>query len=275
MKRKKSKKFLFFLCVIMFIAPCLHAAQAGDHNKNAKRDEDVKTAVKNIGEEMVFVRGGCFRMGDTFGDGNLNERPVHKVCLDDFYIGKYDVTQGQWRAVMGENASYSEHFEDDYPVQRASWNDVQEFIRKLNEESGQKYRLPTEAEWEYAARSGGKQEEWPGTNNRAKLGDYAWYKANSGYHMHPVGRKKPNGLGLYDMAGNVWQWVQDWYGKNYYAKGAETKNPSGPADGKYKVLRGGSWSNGARSLRASMRSKSEPSWKYFDSFGFRLALSAK
>ncbi len=212
-------------------------------------------------------------MGDTFGDGAADERPVHEVCVDDFYIGKYDVTQGQWRAVMG-SSSGSRPVESNAPVQRASWYDVQEFLRKLDKESGKKFRLPTEAEWEYAARSGGRAERWPGTNKEPELGSYSWYKANSDYHVHAVGQRKPNGLGLYDMAGNVWQWVQDWYGANYYAK-SPRENPPGPANGKYKVLRGGSWSNGPMSLRASARSRVAPSWKYFDSFGFRLALSAK
>jgi len=188
------------------------------------------------GMEMIFVNGGCYQMGDTFGDGFDSEKPVHEVCVDDFYMGKYEVTQGQWQAVMGNNPSYFKSG-DNYPVEQVSWNDAQEFVRKLNQRSrGGKYRLPTEAEWEYAARSGGKREEWAGTSSESDLGDYAWYDKNSGGKTHPMGQKKPNGLGLYDMSGNVWEWVQDWYGD--YSSGSQN-NPTGPSSVPSRVLRGG------------------------------------
>ena len=192
-------------------------------------------------------------MGDTFGDGESEEKPVHEVCVDDFYIGKYEVTQGQWKAIMGSNPSHFSNCGDNCPVESVSWNDIQDFINKLNQKTGKSYRLPTEAEWEYAARSGGKSEKYAGTSNESELGDYAWYDKNSGSKRHPVGQKKPNGLGIYDMTGNVWEWVNDWYDSDYY-KNSPKSNPTGPSSGKeYKVLRGGGWVAGARDLVTSFR----------------------
>lgn len=166
--------------------------------------------------EMVFVKGGCFQMGDTFGDGNKDERPVHKVCLSDYYIGKYPVTQGEWKAVMGNNPSSFKDCGEKCPVESVTLEDTQEFIQRLREMTGKKYRLLTEAEWEYAARSVGKKEKWAGTSDERRLGDYAWYAANSGEKTHPVGQKKPNELGIFDMSGNVSQWVNDFYDEAYY-----------------------------------------------------------
>jgi formylglycine-generating enzyme required for sulfatase activity len=229
----------------------------------------VKDATTGI--EMVYVKGGCYRMGDSSS--------AHEVCVNDFYIGKYEVTQGQWQAVMGTNPSYFKNCGDNCPVEQVSWNDAQEFIGKLNQritplnpplsKGGGKggYRLPTEAEWEYAARSGGKREEWAGTSSESDLGDYAWYDKNSGSKTHPVGQKKPNGLGLYDMSGNVWEWVQDWYGD--YSSGSQN-NPTGPSNGTSRVLRGGSWLDLAVSARSAFRFWFEPVNRYCD-LGFRLA----
>lgn len=197
--------------------------------------------------KFVFVKGGCFQMGDTFGDGEADEKPVHEVCVDDFYMGKYEVTQGQWREVMGNNPSYFKNCGDNCPVEQVSWNDVQEFISRLNRKSGTRYRLPTEAEWEYAARSGGRQEKYSGGND---VDTVAWYDGNSGNRTHPVGQKRPNGLGLYDMSGNVWEWCEDWYGTNYYAQSSRN-NPKGPSSGSHRVLRGGSWYDNARDTRAA------------------------
>ena len=221
------------------------------------------------GMEFVFVKGGVFRMGDTFGDGFKDEQPVHEVELNGFYMGKYQVTQGEWVKVMGINPS---HFQkgDRYPVEKISWNKVQEFIGKLNSQSGKNYRLPTEAEWEYAARSGGKEEKWAGTSNEEELGEYAWYDDNSDKTTHPVGEKKPNGLGLHDMSGNVWEWCGDWHDVGYYGK-SPRRNPRGPEEGKSRALRGGSWLDFGGCTRAAYRFGLEPgSWDY--SFGFRLLL---
>jgi formylglycine-generating enzyme required for sulfatase activity len=162
------------------------------------------------GMEFVLVKGGCFEMGDIYGDGYKNEKPVHQVCVDDFFMGKLLVTQKQWRAIMGNDPSFFKSCGENCPVEQVSSGDVQDYIRTLNQRSGKNFRLPTEAEWEFAARSGGKKEKWAGTNDQAELGAYAWYSANSGSETHPVGLKKPNGLGLYDMTGNVWEWASDW-----------------------------------------------------------------
>ncbi|MBI5196649.1 MAG: SUMF1/EgtB/PvdO family nonheme iron enzyme, partial [Nitrospirae bacterium] len=201
------------------------------------------------GMEFIFVKGGCYQMGDTFGDGNNDEKPVHEVCVDDLYMGKYEVTQKEWTGIMGSNPSSFKDCGDNCPVEKVSWNDAQEYINKLNSKTGKNYRLPTEAEWEYAARSGGKNEKYAGGN---ALDSVAWYDSNSGIKTHAVGQKQPNGLGLYDMTGNVLEWVNDWYGENYY-KNSPKDNPKGADSGQYRVLRGGSWFYKPQNLRASYR----------------------
>lgn len=225
-------------------------------------------------EGFVFVKGGCFDMGDTFDDGSYNEKPVHKVCVNDFYMAKYEVTQALWTEVMGSNKSYFKGCED-CPADRVNWIDVQEFILRFNEKTGSSYRLPTEAEWEYAARSGGKKEKWAGISSEQELGDYAWYNVNSEKKTHSVGQKKPNGLGLYDMSGNVAEWVQDIYEAGYYKRGYND-NPKGPllaqglGDG--RVIRGGSWYHGPEAVRTSVRDGYVPHVQTED-VGFRLAVS--
>jgi sulfatase modifying factor 1 len=223
--------------------------------------------------EMVKVKGGCYQMGDTFGDGEANEKPVHKVCVDDFFMGKYLVTQEQWRAVVGNNPSFINQCGGNCPVEQVSWEDAQEFIQQLNEQTGKNYRLPYEAEWEYAARSGGKQEEWAGTSNHDELEEYAWFVDNSFKRTYPVGRKKPNGLGLYDMSGNVPEWCNDWYDGDYYKRSPEN-NPPGPLSGDGRVLRGGSCNDSAGDVRAAYRSSGGPSGRDDYDGGFRLVLPA-
>ena len=219
--------------------------------------------------EMVFVKGGCFEMGDTFGDGDDDERPVHEVCVDGFYIGKYEVTQGQWRAVMGSNPS-SFQLGDNYPVDSVSWNDVQEFIEKLNKQSGMNYRLPTEAEWEYAARAG-TTTKWYCGDDEGCLDSIAWYDANSGYEPHSVAKKQHNFFGLYDMSGNVWEWVEDDWHDTYNGAPEDGRpwidEPRGPG----RVYRGGSWGNTAWYCRSSIRYKVVPSYEGYV-HGFRLVL---
>ncbi|MFC1890121.1 SUMF1/EgtB/PvdO family nonheme iron enzyme [Thermodesulfobacteriota bacterium] len=218
------------------------------------------------GMEFVWVPEECFQMGDTFGDGEICEKPVHEVCVNGFWIGKYEVTQGQWKKVMGSNPSHFPDCGDDCPVEIVSWKDTQEFIRRLNRETGQNYRLPTEAEWEYAARSGGRKEKYSGGSN---LDSVAWYNDNSGKKTHPVGEKAPNGLGLYDLTGNVWEWCGDRYDKGYYSK-SSGNNPTGPSSGSRRVLRGGSWDDLARYLRVSYRYRSVPVFRNYN-IGFRCA----
>jgi len=217
--------------------------------------------------ELVCIEGGIFLMGDTFGGGDAGEKPVHSVTLSAFCLGKTEVTEAQWQAVMGSNPS---NFRGaDRPVEQVSWDDVQEFLKKLNSKTGKKFRLPSEAEWEYAARSGGKQEKWAGISDEEQLGEYAWYAYNaySGGQTYPVGTKKPNGLGLYDMSGNVWEWCEDWY--NGYSAGAQ-RDPTGISSGQFRVVRGGSWRNGPGSVRAADRHYRSPGLRY-DFLGFRLA----
>ena len=222
--------------------------------------------------EFVFVQGGCFQMGDTFGDGGDDEKPVHEVCVADFWMGKVEVTQGLWERVMGNNPSRYPNGEK-YPVEQASWNDVQTFIQRLSQRSGKNYRLPTEAEWEYAARSGGKDEKYAGTSDDIGLGEYAWYEKNSGKTTHPVGLKMANGLGIHDMSGNVWEWCQDWYGKDYY-KDSPRDRPQGPGKGIYRVIRGGSWYDLSWYLRATNQGGLSPSGRY-NFVGFRLVIPAE
>ncbi len=225
--------------------------------------------------EMVLVKGGCYTMGDTFddGDGDGNEKPAHQVCVKDFYIGKYPVTQMQWTGTMGTNPSREPNCGMNCPVENVTWDDVQEFIRRINRRTGKAYRLPTEAEWEYAARSGGKKEEWAGTSSEKDLADYAWFYNNGGFQTHPVGLKKPNGLGLYDMTGNVWQWMSDWYDDGYYATSPEDE-PTGPATGRARSLRGGYWGDLPSFVRVTRRVGLVPTARG-GGYGFRLALSAQ
>jgi formylglycine-generating enzyme required for sulfatase activity len=220
--------------------------------------------------ELVYIEGGCFQMGDFSGAGSADERPVHEVCLDDFDIGKYPVTQAQWKNIMGSNPSYFKKCGDKCPVENVTWKEIDMFIGRLNTQTGKAFRLPTEAEWEFAARSRDKDEKWSGTDDKDELYEYAWYLENSDYETHPVGLKKPNAAGLYDMTGNVWQWTKDWYKENYYAKSPKD-NPEGAYKGKKYVLRGGSWFMAADDARLTVRYQGEPALRINDA-GIRLVL---
>ncbi|HYA85568.1 MAG TPA: formylglycine-generating enzyme family protein [Nitrospirota bacterium] len=221
------------------------------------------------GMEFVLVKGGCYQMGDTFGDGYQNEKPVHEVCVNDFYIGKFEVTQGQWKTVQDDNPSYFSKCGDNCPVEQVSWDDAQKFIRRMNKRTGKTYRLLTEAEWEFAARSGGKKEKYAGTSNDLELGDYAWYSTNSDKQTHPVGQKRPNGIGIYDMSGNVWEWVQDIYSDTAYSLHSRN-NPIYAGSGENRVRRGGGWIRDAGSVRAANRDDAPPDYRSSGQ-GFRLA----
>ena len=230
-------------------------------------EKGIKKNVSLYGIRMVFVEGGEFMMGspDDEEDAFDNEKPQHKVWVDSFFIGKYEVTQRLWKEIMGNNPS--EFKGDNLPVDHASWNKVQEFIKKLNQKTGLRFRLPTEAEWEYACRGGklSRGYKYSGSNNVNEVG---WYWSNSGKKTHPVGLKKPNELGIYDMSGNVWEWCSDWYDENYYSE-SPYRNPAGPSSGSYRIIRGGSWSYNAGDLRCAYRGNYDiADWYY--SFGFRL-----
>jgi formylglycine-generating enzyme required for sulfatase activity len=218
---------------------------------------------------MVPVRGGTFTMGCTPEQGSDcydDEKPSHQVTVSDFYIGKYEVTQKEWREVMGSDPpELAFKGCDACPVERVSWNDIQEFLSKLNAKTGKTYRLPTEAEWEYAARGGSQSRgyKYAGSNS---LDEVAWYTDNSGSKTHPVGQKKANELGLYDMSGNVWEWCWDWYGG--YGEAAQS-DPRGPSEGTDRVLRGGGWYYFAESCRSASRLTSYPDYR-INYVGFRL-----
>ena len=213
--------------------------------------------------EMVFVQGGSFQMGND--DGRGDEKPVHTVTVSNFYIGKYPVTQAEWIAIMDANPSQFKG--DKLPVERVSWNDTQEYIQKLSEKTGRKYRLPTEAEWEYAARGGNQSKGclFSGSND---INDVAWNQDNSGSKTHPVGTKKANELGVFDMSGNVWEWCNDYYDENYY-KNSPTTNPQGAAKSDYRSVRGGSWNVNYNYCRVSIRVKYS-SVNRFSLYGFRV-----
>ncbi len=221
-----------------------------------------------IGMEFVRIPAGEFRMGsleEEVGRGN-NEGPVHTVAISwAFYMGKHEVTQGQWEAVMGGNPSRFKNCGADCPVEQVSWDEVQAFIRALDEQEGVpgRYRLPTEAEWEYAARAGTAEDRYGG------LDEIAWYSGNSDDRTHLAGRKAANAWGLHDMLGNVWEWVADWYDSAYYSRSPRT-DPQGPVAGSYRVVRGGSWMYGARYVRAAGRGRSDPDGRAAH-VGFRLA----
>ncbi len=235
--------------------------------------------VSGLSFDMVYVEGGTFRMGGTEEQGEdawVGEKPVHSVTLSDYYIGKYEVTQGLWKAVMGtgveeqmEKAGESDLYGvgDDYPMYYVSWDEAQEFVSKLSELTGKKYVLPTEAQWEYAARGGVKSRgyKYSGSNT---IDDVAWYAGNSETAAHPVGTKLPNELGIYDMSGNVWEWCSDWYSD--YSDVSQT-DPTGPSSGSGRVFRGGSWLYNARNCRVSNRPDGDPDYRD-SNLGFRVAL---
>jgi formylglycine-generating enzyme required for sulfatase activity len=231
-----------------------------------------KTLPGDIKLEMVKIPAGSFTMGSDEYDG---EKPKHQVKLQEFYLGKYPVTQEQYQAVMGKNPS---NFKDDLknPVEQVSWNEAKEFCKKLNQLIvGKDFRLPTEAEWEYACRAGTQTRYYFG-DDAAKLGDYGWYDENSGSKTHPVGQKKPNDWGLYDMSGNVWEWCEDPYHDSYANKPENTKNNGNTiwlsGNVSLRVLRGGSCFNYSRNCHSAKRY-----WFVADVrdiyIGFRLAVS--
>ena len=219
------------------------------------------------GMEMAYVRGGTFLMGCTPEQGDDcydYEDSLRMTTVSDFYIGKHEITQSQWEAVMGSNPSNFKG--SNLPAENVSWVDAQEFIGKLNAATGRKYRLPTEAEWEYAAR-GGRQTRGYKYSGSSDVGEVAWYEGNSENITHPVGTKKANELGLYDMSGNVWEWVSDWYGE--YESASQT-DPKGPDEGTLRVIRGGGWGSYARGVRLSNYFNNDPDYRY-NILGFRLA----
>ncbi|TSK04666.1 MAG: formylglycine-generating enzyme family protein [Geobacter sp.] len=265
-----------------------------------------------LGINFIKVKGGCYRMGDILGEGSRDEKPDHEACVDDFYLAQYDVTLGNYRSFVratgyqteaekgggcgfwsGQGWTYDADRnwrgpgfsqDENHPVVCVSWNDAAAFITWLEKASGRHYRLPSEAEWEYAARSGGKDERFAGFSDEKALHVYANFcdsncgmswgnAAQNDYYRNtsPVGSYQPNGLGLYDMTGNVWQWLSDYYEHGYYQQNVRV-SPKGPVAGEKHVLRGGSWASKPYYLRTSNRSRSLPLYRTYDT-GFRLAVS--
>jgi len=243
------RSYLFNLILIsLFVLPAPSSAE----NKPIKQP---------TGLELVRVKGGCFKQGSD--SSGFMEKPRHKTCLSDYYVGRYEVTQRDWRDVMGSNPSRFQNC-GDCPVDSVSWNDAHKFIYKLNEITGRAFRLPTEAEWEFACTNRGSEDNWCGGNESDSL---AWMKENSSLKPHPVGAKQPNSLGIYDMSGNVWEWVYDWSGTYDSSRQID---PRGPASGSTKVRRGGSWQYGQEKASAVWRSNGYPDDRAMD-IGFRLA----
>jgi formylglycine-generating enzyme required for sulfatase activity len=212
--------------------------------------EEDKLRAKQAPRGMVFIKGGCFIMGND--RAQADEKYEHEVCLDDFYMDRYEVTQAHWEKVMGYNPS--KNIKDDLPVEQVNYFDIQQFIEK----SGGACRLPTEAEWEFAARGHAQTRYFWGN---VMDGAYAWFEDNSDKTTHPVGQKKPNQFGLHDMMGNVWEWTEDWYSP-YYVGNNET-NPTGPKEGENKVIRGGSFNSSAGALRITNRTWLNPKNRVF------------
>lgn len=234
--------------------------------------EELCVTVKGESFVMKLVEGGVFQMGNENYDAESDEKPIHNVTVNSFYLCEIEVTQKLWELVMGTNVSQQRDLAghslplrgvgNSYPMYYVSWNDCQEFIQKLNQQTGKQFRLPTEAEWEYAAR-GGKHNncfQYAGSN---VLDNVAWHSLNSNTSTHPVKSKVANGLGIYDMSGNVWEWCSDLYSSNYY---------SNPADNEIKrVIRGGSWYSKASFCRVTKRHKLKPDYRD-TCYGFRLAM---
>ena len=233
-----------------------------------KVNQNLTIRVGDVDFVMVKVSGGTFTMGATseMTEPYFWEKPTHQVTLSSYYIGETEVTQAMWKAVMGSNPSRFEG--DDLPVEKVSWNDCQTFISKLNTLTGKRFRLPTEAEWEFAAR-GGNQSRHAQYSGSSRIDDVAWYDGNSGRKTHPVKTKQPNELGIYDMSGNVYEWCRDWKGS--YSSYAQT-NPTGASSGSDRVSRGGSWYNSPGRCRSSHRNFNAPENSFSD-VGLRLVLS--
>ena len=239
------------------------------HSSSTSSTVSLSAELNKLINNMVYVSSGTFTMGATNeqgSDAGSDEKPTHSVTLSSYYICKYEVTQALWRAVMGSNPSNFKG--DNLPVELVSWDDCQTFINRLNSYTGRNFRLPTEAEWEFAARGGNysRHYKYSGSNY---ISDVAWYDGNSGNRTHPVGTKQANELGLYDMSGNVYEWCSDGYGS--YSSYSQN-DPTGPNSGSRRVPRGGSWRNNAKYCRSSCRDNYAPGDRGYY-LGLRLVLS--
>ncbi len=253
----------------------------GYASSSPSRGQDFTETAWGVNMKMIWVEGGEFMMGCTSEQGGGcgdDEKNVRRVTVDGFYIGMLEVTQAQWERVMGTSISQQRDKEDsssslngvgpDYPMYYVSWTEAMEFCRLLSQKTGKTYTLPTEAQWEYAARGGNRADgtKYAGSNI---VDAVAWYRDNSGSKTHPCGTKRANALGIYDMSGNVWEWCKDWYSDSY--KSYDTNNPTGPSSGSFRVRRGGSWINYAWNCRVTGRGSNSPS-NHGSYLGFRVVL---
>ena len=267
-----TKRFFMALALLMAVPALVFAQQS---------QESLTITVKGVSFKMIRVQGGTFTMGCTSEQKhnyycNRDEEPAHNVTLYYYYIGESEVTQELWKAVMDSNPSYFKG--DSRPVEQVSWNDCQEFIRKLNELTGKKFRLPTEAEWEFAARGGRESDNYEYSGDK-DIDAVAWYWGNAGnkdksnpdYGTHVVKTKKPNELGIYDMSGNVCEWCSDWYGKYPDAAQFNPRGPNMSYSTNYRVLRGGGWLFTSDECRSSCRKQRQSNAKGY-AVGLRLVL---
>ena len=265
----KSKTISLFL--LLLVMPFAAFSQQPQTIPNSASSGSNRTfTVNGVSFTMVYVEGGTFTMGATSeqgSDADDDEKPAHRMTLSNYYIGQTEVTQELWHAVMGRNPSSFKGRKR--PVEQVSWNDCQEFITKLNSLTGQRFRLPNEAEWEFAARGGNSSRgyKYAGSNT---LDDVAWYYDNSNSKTRNVATKSPNELGIYDMSGNVWEWCQDWYDENYYSSSPQS-NPHGPSSGSNRVFRGGGGNDDAECSRVADRHDTGLGSRG-DYLGLRLAL---
>ena len=246
-----------------------------------QRGQNFTETAFGINMQMVYVEGGTFTMGctgDQGGDCEDNESPNRMTTVSSFYMGMFEVTQSQWEKVMGTSIHQQRNKANpawslrgtgsDYPMYYVSWEEAKEFCARLSRQTGRNYSLPTEAEWEYAARGGSKNEGTKYSGGR-NINDVAWYRDNSNESTHICGTKRPNALGLYDMSGNVWEWCEDWYGKQYLQY--DNNNPKGDSTGTRRVLRGGGWSQKTGACRVANRGNNSPTSRYSND-GFRVVL---
>lgn len=229
--------------------------------------------LSGLGIDFIYIQGSTFQMGDTFNEGSNNERPVHTVQLSSYRLSKTEITFAQYD-MFCDSTGRSKPSDNGWgrgtrPVINVSWNDALAFCTWASTQLGKTVRLPTEAEWEFAARGGGQNIRYSGTSETTQLINYAWYSANSESKTNPVAKKLPNSLGLYDMSGNVWEWCSDWYSSTYYST-SPVNNPQGPVSGTYRILRGGSWGSTDQGCRAASRN-SASAYDRFYIVGFRVA----
>lgn len=273
------KKNLSFACILLLFAfTGMAQAPSKATNKGVlasapRKQENDKSALLTNPPEMVFVEGGSFLMGSE--DGEPEEQPVHKVIVGSFHIAKYEVTVAQYREFCKETGRAMPEtpkwgWQDTAPIVNVSWNDAHAYSKWLAQKTGQPYRLPTEAEWEFAARGGVKTKKFRFSGSN-KLEEVGWFDKNANKKVQPVGEKAPNELGLYDMSGNTWEWVNDWFGDEYYSKSPE-KDPQGPPRGSMRVMRSGSWINYEEDNRIAIRISNLPN-ETGPFFGFRVAMS--